>query len=42
MISFFIKFYIIVGLVYVTYTNTDDTRVQRVRGRPKDDISQEY
>jgi hypothetical protein len=39
MISFFIKFYVICGLVYVTVCNTEDTRTQRamMRGRPEEE-----
>ena len=45
MISFFIKFYIIVGLIYVTVVYDDDMRTQRsmMRGRPDDKtILEEY
>jgi len=40
MISFFIKFYLICGLIYVTVIFDDDMRTQRamMRGRPSDDM----
>jgi hypothetical protein len=39
MLSFFIKFYIIVGLIYVTVVYDDDMRTQRamMRGRPEEE-----
>lgn len=40
MIYFFIKFYLVCSLMYVTVVNTDDIRNQRamMRGRPKEVI----
>ena len=38
MISFFVKFYLICGLIYVTVSYNDDMRNMRtmMRGRPSD------
>ena len=38
MISFFVKFYLICGLIYVTISYNDDMRNMRtmMRGRPDD------
>ena len=38
MISFFVKFYLVCGLIYTTVSYNDDMRNQRtmMRGRPSD------
>ena len=43
MISFFLKFYLVCGLIYTTVNYNDDMRNMRtmMRGRPKDEISTE-
>jgi hypothetical protein len=39
MISFFVKFYLICGLIYTTVIYNDDMRTQRamMRGRPSEE-----
>ena len=37
MIAFFIKFYLICGLIYVTISYNDDMRNRMMRGRPDDE-----
>jgi hypothetical protein len=36
VIGFFIKFYLICGLIYVTISYNDDMRNRMMRGRPDD------
>ena len=36
MIAFFIKFYLICGLIYVTISYNDDMRNRMMRGRPNE------
>jgi hypothetical protein len=41
MFSFFIKFYIVCGLIYATCSYTDDMRTRTMmRGRPEEDMFQ--